>query len=595
MNILFCLHGFPPYLCAGAEFMAYEIATYLAQAGHDVNIISPTHVKKEPVNPNFDLRGVKVHWDLEKAEWGPLFSAAHVVITHLDNTRSAITEAKKYNKPVAHIIHNGGQLHHHSVRPEEADLVLYNSFHLANAMKFPAPSFLLYPPVTLANYQVPRTPNSDCYSLVNLNDNKGGHLFWTLAEQFRGREFLGQKGSYGEQIMHSSPLPNVTIWENSSDVKRVYARTHVLLMPSKSETWGRVAIEAASNGIPIIANPATGLREALGENGAIWVRWDRTYDWITAIKSLDDRETYLRYSRAGLARAKELEQISLLQLTALEHALFAIAHSSRKRVFSLTSETQYTDHMAPVLHAMPSENIGFTVVANNGHSDYTATLKHAYLHNLTLFPVPDTIPNFTSMHMCSGRIAELESSCMLVSSWRDQQLAVKTRLKDKVVRMEHGAGQSYSDMPNPAFLGGPGHRGLLAALVPGFPQLQSLREAEPELPAYIIGCPKLDFWSMRRSHAKADSRINVAVSFRYNLGMDADAIKQQKIAPEQCSAFKSFRLDFENLTLDLADPTKRTQMALVGHGHPYALEALAPWWKGLHVPTCADWDTVLVL
>ena len=34
-------------------------------------------------------------------------------------------------------------------------------------------------------------------------------------------------------------------------------------MPSQEETWGRVAIEAISSGIPVIANPTEGLREAL--------------------------------------------------------------------------------------------------------------------------------------------------------------------------------------------------------------------------------------------------------------------------------------------------------------------------------------------
>ena len=45
----------------------------------------------------------------------------------------------------------------------------------------------------------------------------------------------------------------------------VYARTRLLLMPSRSESFGRVGLEAAASGIPTIASPVEGVPEVLGD------------------------------------------------------------------------------------------------------------------------------------------------------------------------------------------------------------------------------------------------------------------------------------------------------------------------------------------
>ena len=87
----------------------------------------------------------------------------------------------------------------------------------------------------------------------------------------------------------------------------MYAKTDILLIPSKEESWGRVAVEAMSSGIPVIANPTPGLVESCGEAGIFCKRNDID-SWVREIRRLKtDSEYYKTKSDLCLMRAKELD------------------------------------------------------------------------------------------------------------------------------------------------------------------------------------------------------------------------------------------------------------------------------------------------
>jgi glycosyltransferase involved in cell wall biosynthesis len=90
-------------------------------------------------------------------------------------------------------------------------------------------------------------------------------------------------------------------------------------MPSKEETWGRVAVEAISSGIPVIANPTEGLREALDYCG-IYVSYTDIKGWINTIRKLKtDQDYYKKVSQVCIKRSRELEPS--IQLRAMEQWL----------------------------------------------------------------------------------------------------------------------------------------------------------------------------------------------------------------------------------------------------------------------------------
>lgn len=65
-------------------------------------------------------------------------------------------------------------------------------------------------------------------------------------------------------------LPNVTVWPHQQDMRQVYGRTRLTLLPSFwHESGGRVAFESMLNGIPVVAECHGGAKEYLGKAGVL--------------------------------------------------------------------------------------------------------------------------------------------------------------------------------------------------------------------------------------------------------------------------------------------------------------------------------------
>jgi glycosyltransferase involved in cell wall biosynthesis len=83
--------------------------------------------------------------------------------------------------------------------------------------------------------------------------------------------------------------------------------TKILLVPSQEESWGRVAVEAMSSGIPVISNPTPGLREACGEAG-IYIDRENIAEWVQMInRLLEEPNFYKQKADACFKRAQELQ------------------------------------------------------------------------------------------------------------------------------------------------------------------------------------------------------------------------------------------------------------------------------------------------
>ena len=141
----------------------------------------------------------------------------------------------------------------------------------------------------------------DCITLINANMNKGVHQFLGLARAMPTHKFLGVLPYYGERTV--PPAPDNVIWiPFDNDIRTILRRTRILLVPSYYESFGRVAVEAMTNGIPVVyAKPAInsvypggsteGLQDWI-EPAGIGLPRDATEEWATAIRSLDDPDVY---------------------------------------------------------------------------------------------------------------------------------------------------------------------------------------------------------------------------------------------------------------------------------------------------------------
>lgn len=291
----------------------------LVRRGHEAVVLFPgTH--------DYDLDGVRVLGDPRGRQRA--WRGADVALTHLDRTRVAIQQSRRTGVPLVHLVHNHRQLAYHRVRPDDAALVVFNSWWLAREHKdWPGPSMVLPPPVFAEDY---RTTPGDRITLVNLTEAKGAPLFWKLAEAMPDRLFLGVLGAYGHQIVPDPVPPNVEVIPNTANMRDdVYARTCILLVPSSYESYGRVAIEAAASGIPVVAHPTPGLLESLGSSGVFRDREDIN-SWIGILTTLLDAPlAYADVSADMVARSAELDPTADLDL--FETALADLAAQPKRR------------------------------------------------------------------------------------------------------------------------------------------------------------------------------------------------------------------------------------------------------------------------
>ena len=267
------------------------------------------------------------------------YQEADIIITQGEATTEALALCSAYAKPLAHMIHDEGQLALYKVKPEQCQLALYNAQWVRDAAQAKGRSdnaMVLYPFVEPADYRVEET--GDCITLVNLCEEKGGKVFWELARRMPDHRFLGVKGGWGGQIVPQNLPPNAEVMEHCLDPRDIYRRTRIVLVPSQdlgtpgmrhwTESYGRIGIEAAASGIPTIAHPTPGLVESLGEAGIFADRY-QPEQWIEAIELLDDAELYAEVSTAALKRSSELEPTA--QMDALEAELVRIGAEWRER------------------------------------------------------------------------------------------------------------------------------------------------------------------------------------------------------------------------------------------------------------------------
>lgn len=141
----------------------------------------------------------------------------------------------------------------------------------------------------------------DCITLVNANQNKGVHVFLDLARRLPDRKFLAVLPYYGEKSIPSAPS-NVEWVPFTDDIRQVLKRTRILLFSSYYESFGRIAVEAMLNGIPVLyskPNPNSIYPGGSTEGVEEWIRpvgiaceREMPSSWVSAIERLDDAEVY---------------------------------------------------------------------------------------------------------------------------------------------------------------------------------------------------------------------------------------------------------------------------------------------------------------
>lgn len=286
---------YPPGSRVGAWLATHEMLRACVAAGHEVRVVSAL-----AAGPSYVHDGVPVD---NGTKWiRDAVQDADVVVSHLGDQGSAHEFAVKRGVPSVRIVHglaSPNQLKICRVLP--ASLLVWNAYSAERAAKWDGPSLVVRPPLRPERFRV---EPGDRVTQVNVSDAKGGQLFGKLVRFMPDVGFLAVRGGYGRQ---REPYgQNVDVVGPVEDMRReVYARTRVVVIPSKWETWGMVGPEAMCSGIPVVAAPTPGLRESLGDAG-VFVETTNFGGWLGEVRRLLDPVEWQEASLRALSRAEEL-------------------------------------------------------------------------------------------------------------------------------------------------------------------------------------------------------------------------------------------------------------------------------------------------
>jgi hypothetical protein len=306
MKVLFFANRMPD-LC-GAFLHDIDLATELQTRGHMVVFLT-IKIPKEGFNGG-TYRGFRfLHYTAASSflESSNVWICPHSPI--LPDVRKI--NSRGYNRPIIATCHFDGN--YNAIRTNSntswAELLLFiNSIMEVQYRKniSPWPSQIrqtetIRPLMHRNKIEIEEPFRGDCITLVNANINKGVQQFLELARKMPERKFLGVLPYYGE--LRIPPAPSNVEWVPfNDDIRTILKRTRILLVPSYYESFGRIAVEAMLNRIPVVyskPNPNSiypggsteGLHEWIQPVG-IGCNRDTIDEWITSIRSLDNETAY---------------------------------------------------------------------------------------------------------------------------------------------------------------------------------------------------------------------------------------------------------------------------------------------------------------
>ncbi len=300
------IHMYPPKHNAGAEWMAHEMNTSLIQSNRRKASVVVNHTEAD----SFEQVQVINRRDT-KAVYDAVVNSS-VLFSHLDMEPCAVKTAALCRKPLVLVIHNSFRYEYlkefKKMLPENLYLIHNSKWIQEFYAPLGLPSIVVHPPVNAEAYAT--VSSREYVTLVNLSENKGGSVFLRIAELMPDVNFLGVKGAYDKQVFPS--LRNITVVDTTPNIREIYARSDIILMPSKYESWGRVAVEAMASGIPVVAQPTNGLKESCSYAG-IYCDRNEPEEWIREIRRLKTDRTYYECRSAECKRrAQELNPQSQL-------------------------------------------------------------------------------------------------------------------------------------------------------------------------------------------------------------------------------------------------------------------------------------------
>nr|WP_237519771.1 glycosyltransferase family 4 protein [Streptomyces sp. HUCO-GS316] len=313
VKVVAWIHYGVPYRRAGSETMLHTMMRALQDAGVP-SLVVCSSMPDAPAA--WEVDGVPyVRLGTQPAELLLTRMRPDVIVTHHNYAARATEVARRLRARSVMLMHADLDYAARSLSARPDLLVMNTEWVRASlAPRYvevtEIPTLIVRPPVRAEEHRA--DPGGDRVTLVNMSADKGVHTWRAVAGALPHLPFLGIAGAHGQQLTMPCP-PNARIIGQTSDMRGdVWARTRVLMMPSLYESYGMAAAESLASGIPVVAHPTPGLREALGDAATFIDRSD-TAAWTAAVAGL-----YASGERREEARAAAFARSAYLDARARE-------------------------------------------------------------------------------------------------------------------------------------------------------------------------------------------------------------------------------------------------------------------------------------
>ena len=328
LKVLIAQHRwwFPTYV-SGADLANHEFAQHMMRQGVEVRVYGITPPEKTGRIPTsrYQAEGVPVclvtsnflRWLAhEVKEFKP-----DVVLTSCpepscgaDDITRMVDTLTRFDLPVVLYVHDiEGTLPLFRKSKSKLATVVTNSNFMADRIKeiWGVDCEVVYPVPDWRSVDAGGS-SGPFITFFNPTPHKGLRVAHSLVTRhLPDRPFLFVEGfmdpeAHGISLVRSGNLIHA---RRSPDVATIYLMTRTLIVPSQwKEPFGRVAIEAMYNRIPVIASRTGGLVESVGNGGILINDFARADRWADAIKRLDDPKERRSAINAG---GKHVKRFSL--------------------------------------------------------------------------------------------------------------------------------------------------------------------------------------------------------------------------------------------------------------------------------------------
>ncbi len=321
----------------GAEISMYSLLKQLNEKlDWKIIVITDSRYEKTKKNNLFNkikIQTVKHNTRIKEIESYILDFKPNVILTQLMWSDVTLKLAKKHNIPsIMRVCKIPLELDLSKSSDHSPTALIATSKYIKNYIKekWNRKAHIIQPLVETKKYIISDKEfnpiNNEYIFMFNPLVRKGGEVFRKVAKQLPNKKFGAALGwsslkedsypnnfskKYVKRVSESEgskfdgSLPdyvdfkdchNVEILKPEDDVKVIYKRVRLLLMPSQwEEAFGRVAMEAMINGIPVVGSNVGGLKETIDEGGILLDKGD-VNKWVKEILKFDDTEYYKKMS-----------------------------------------------------------------------------------------------------------------------------------------------------------------------------------------------------------------------------------------------------------------------------------------------------------